>query len=275
MPTRPVTSEVSLMSITMPWSPDVFSQNGMEVEHTHKSTNVIEFAGRGCYQSFNKPNAATRKQEDYIKNIIEQKHFSVLEHVQCSFYLTGISRNFTHELVRHRHFSFSELSGRYVDPLKNGLGYVVPPMVRDDSQIENIIDGVYCQAEDAYEAILKKLEENGITGKKAREAARSVMPGSLETRIVVSGNLRSWMEFVSKRDHEAADAEMQEVAGAIYRELMCVVPEVFAPEVREEWDEQFCQRANSYDLGPFSFFKDPKSGEIYSNPMPSDSDEPA
>src|SRR5690606_13467825 len=77
--------------------------------------DLIEFAGRSCFQSFNKPNPATRANKDYIANIIAQGHHSVLEHASATFYIEGVSRALTHELIRHRHLSFSELSQRFVN----------------------------------------------------------------------------------------------------------------------------------------------------------------
>lgn len=196
---------------------------------------LIEFAGRLCYMSFHKPNPATAATGDYIRNIISQRHYSVLEHVSVSFYLAGVSRNFSHELVRHRHFSFSELSGRYVDPFKAGLGYVAP--VLD----EGLTAEMHEDAEVAYYDRLDNLAESGVKGKRAKESARAVIPGSVETRLVITGNLRSWLEFVSKRDHPAADAEMQNVAHIIYEKLLALYPDVF--EGRGVWDSEWSQSA--------------------------------
>ena len=75
---------------------------------------LVEFAGRACYQSWSKPNPRTATNAGYLKHIIDVGHFSVLEHASVSFYITGISRSCTHELIRHRHFSYSQLSQRYV-----------------------------------------------------------------------------------------------------------------------------------------------------------------
>jgi thymidylate synthase (FAD) len=75
---------------------------------------LAEFAGRACYQSWAKPNPATATNAGYLRHILEVGHLSVLEHGTVSFYLTGISRSLTHELIRHRHFSYSQLSQRYV-----------------------------------------------------------------------------------------------------------------------------------------------------------------
>ncbi|AYR03244.1 ThyX-like thymidylate synthase [Gordonia phage Octobien14] len=237
---KPVTPKVQLVGLTEAFIPEIMDTDDGEVAHFHPQ-HLMEFAGRNCYQSFHKPNEATRSNWDYITNILKQKHYSVLEHASVSFYLAGVSRNFTHELVRHRHMSFSELSGRYVDPVKAGLGYVIPPATQLDEWERPTLDYTFESAEDGYKDELEVQEANGVKGKKAREAARAHFPGSLETRIVVTANIRSWMEFVSKRDHPAADAEMQQVAATIYGQLKLYFPAVF--EQRELWDDQWAQEA--------------------------------
>src|SRR5437660_4736493 len=99
----------------VPWSTDA---DGGEA--------LAEFAGRACYQSWRKPNPATATNAGYIRHILEVGHLSVLEHGSVTFYLTGMSRSLTHELIRHRHFSYSQLSQRYV-PERNAA--VVEPEV--------------------------------------------------------------------------------------------------------------------------------------------------
>jgi len=79
-------------------------------EAVYDGEALVEFAGRACYQSFHKPNPKTASNEGYLAHILETGHGSVLEHASVSIYITGVSRSFTHELIRHRHFSFSELS---------------------------------------------------------------------------------------------------------------------------------------------------------------------
>ena len=98
----------------VPWSTDV---DGGEA--------LVEFAGRACYQSWSKPNPKTATNAGYLRHIIDVGHFSVLEHASVSFYITGISRSCTHELIRHRHFSYSQLSQRYVPEKESRV--VVPP----------------------------------------------------------------------------------------------------------------------------------------------------
>src|SRR5690606_20932523 len=99
-------------------------------EDATESETLIEFAGRSCYQSFHKPNPKTRANADYIANIVAQGHHSVLEHASATFYIEGVSRALTHELIRHRHLSFSELSQRFVNV--EDAEVVYPPAVRGD-----------------------------------------------------------------------------------------------------------------------------------------------
>lgn len=188
--------------------------------------DLVEFAGRACYQSFHKPNPRTANNQDYVASIVEKQHFSVLEHASATFYIEGVSRALTHELIRHRHLSYSELSQRFVNV--ENAEMVIPPALADDNDLihdELLTAGNYASA--TYEAIVSALLEKGLTRKQAREAARAVMPNAVETRIVVTGNLRAWRDFLTKRWHVAADAEIQQLAGVILSELRGIAPSAF------------------------------------------------
>ncbi|MDG6104527.1 FAD-dependent thymidylate synthase [Dactylosporangium aurantiacum] len=194
---------------------------------------LAEFAGRACYQSWKKPNPATATNEGYLRHILEVGHLSVLEHGTVTFYLTGVSRSFTHELVRHRHFSYSQLSQRYVPGREAQM--VEPDVIAEDPALHKVFVEASEAALRAYNELLEGLEakfsdvENGTSRRKqARQAARAVLPNAAETRIVVTGNYRAWRHFVTMRATEAADVEIREVAIACLRELQRVAPNVFA-----------------------------------------------
>jgi thymidylate synthase (FAD) len=182
--------------------------------------SLAEFAGRACYQSFDKPNPKTRENDDYLANILLQNHESVLEHASVTFYVTGVSRALTHELVRHRHLSFSQLSQRYVD--ESDAELVVPPALDNDEDRHWISAGY--MGRDAYSVIVDVLTDRGVPRKKAREAARAVLPNCTETKIVVTGNLRAWRDVLKKRWHVAADAEIQQFAGVVLAHLRDIAP---------------------------------------------------
>jgi len=194
---------------------------------------LVEFAGRACYQSWSKPNPRTATNAAYIAHIIEVGHFAVLEHASATFYITGISRSCSHELVRHRHLSYSQLSQRYVP--EQDARVVLPPGLEDDPELARIVLDAADASRAAYTAVLGRLEAaladqpNAVLRRKqARQAARAVLPNDTETRIVVTGNYRAWRHFIAMRGAEHADVEIRRLAIACLRELTAVAPAVFA-----------------------------------------------
>lgn len=192
---------------------------------------LIEFAGRACYQSWHKPNPATADTADYIANVLAQRHFSVVEHSSVSFYIEDVSRSLTHELVRHRHFSYSQLSQRFVD--MSGARPVVHPSVRGDNAAEDILHRGFIAALTHYDAMVEHLKTTrpDMERKQVREVARELLPNCTPTSLIVSGNLRSWLEFVEKRCSPAADAAIREVSLDILAKLKDELPSVFGQQV--------------------------------------------
>lgn len=188
--------------------------------------DLVEFAGRSCYQSFHKPNPATAANFDYIGNIINQGHGSVLEHATATFYIEGVSRALTHELIRHRHLSYSQVSQRFVNEAEADI--VMPPAVVGDEYAEGILNGVDGYTKVAYGLLVSHLQGTvGMPRKQAREAARAALPNMTETKIVVSGNLRAWRDVLGRRLDPSADAEIREVSEMILTELKQIAPASF------------------------------------------------
>lgn len=203
-------------------------------ENSTMPEDLIEFSGRSCYQSFHKPNERTRANADYIANILRQKHESVLEHSSASFYVEGVSRNMLLELERHRHLSFSVISQRFVNSEKTE--FIVPPALAGENNID--IDQLMRDSRNVYRALVEYLQANGSTRKQAREAARAILPGGLETKFVVTGNLRAWRDVLRRRFSTHADAEICLWAGstlALLRDK--VAPSVFADFPKEPFNE--------------------------------------
>lgn len=191
---------------------------------------LTEFAGRACYESFHRPNPATADTGDYLRRtLFEQGHWSIAEHASATFYITGVSRAFTHELVRHRHLSYSQLSQRFVN--ESDANMVVPPAYRelDAVFIESLGENFENQLR-MYEREVRAFMDDGLPRKQAREAARAVLPNMTETRIVVTGNLRAWEEVTKRRTAPDADAEIREVMGMVRDELHEVAPNIFPKE---------------------------------------------
>jgi thymidylate synthase (FAD) len=197
----------------VPWSTDA---EGGEA--------LAEFAGRACYQSWKKPNPATATNVGYLRHILEVGHLSVLEHGSVTFYITGISRSLTHELIRHRHFSYSQLSQRYVPEKQAAM--VEPDVIASDPQLHARFLAAADASVAAYNELLAGLEERfadvpnaTLRRKQARQAARAVLPNATETRIVVTGNYRAWRHFVAMRATEHADVEIRALAVECLRQL--------------------------------------------------------
>lgn len=207
--------------------------------------NVMEFAGRLCYDAFGRKREETREIRDYLGNIMDQVHLSVLEHSSFTFLLKNVSRAATHEIVRHRHLSFSQESQRFVHGRKRDV--VVPEKMRlEGDHFEGFEREHLAMAFDANEQMYKDLRESGYTHKEAAEAARSLLPNAAATHIVVTGNARSWKEFIEKRIAPGADAELQAISREILEHLENVLPEVFDEEARSHWDGEEVQHGTKH-----------------------------
>jgi thymidylate synthase (FAD) len=206
-----------------------------------------EAAGRECYQSWGRPNPKTATNEGYLANILNHGHYSTLEHSSFTFSVREVSRATTHELVRHRHLSPSQISQRYVD--ESHGHFVLPPEVAryGDPEPALMMTDLHQQALDAYEKTVAVLVGSGIPRKRARQAARAVLPNGHETRLLITGNTRAWREFVGKRimvdekDEPLADLEMHDLACHVLWHLNQQVPN----SVQDLW-KQFLPQVSAF-----------------------------
>jgi thymidylate synthase (FAD) len=217
-----------------------------------EASGLSEFAGRACYQSWSKPNPDTATNEGYLRNILYQQHYSVLEHGAATFYVEDVSRALTHELVRHRHLSYSQLSQRYVK-VDSDTRVVTPPMYGQDFETQSILHRAWERAVVDYEHLvsvwLPKLlrlgYDNHMARKKAREAARCVLPNMTPTAIVVSGNHRAWREMLEKRGSIHADAEIRRLAIQVFHALHALEPNLYQDfRVTVQYGEEVLIRAS-------------------------------
>lgn len=190
------------------------------------SDDLAEQAGRLCYESWARPNPATASSEGYLENILNQGHFSVFGHAAVTIYFDGVTRNLTHEFIRHSHFRYSEVSQRYCDV--GQFAFVEHPglnSISDDSR--KMVMAAIAAGRLAYEAIMQDLTGQGVEGKKARQAARHVLVSGTETKILASSNLQGWRDMLWKRLAPSADEEFRQVAQAILTILKEVAPNSF------------------------------------------------
>ncbi len=192
---------------------------------------LIEVAGRLCYMSFARPRPGGN--EAYIGHLLEVGHGSVLEHAVFNLIITGVSRSFTHELIRHRAgFGYSQLSQRFVD--ESECAFVEPDAIAEDPELHRVWLEAVQSCQRAYRALadglaakFAHLEDRTLRRKKAREAARSVLPNATETRIFVTANARALRHFIEMRGDAAADVEIRKVAIAALKLLQAESPNLF------------------------------------------------
>lgn len=190
---------------------------------------LAEMAGRVCYMSYGKGRKTNR---EFLEHIVEVGHGSVLEHAVWSFLLTGVSRSFTHELIRHRHFSYSQLSQRYVDESESD--FIEPDAIAEDPELHAIWSDAVNASRTAYDRLVEGLQKHyaaipqaTLRRKMARQAARSVLPNATETKIFMTGNARALRHFVELRGSEHADVEIRKVAVAMLEIMQREAPSLF------------------------------------------------
>ena len=195
---------------------------------------LIEIAGRTCYMSFGDAQSP-RTNSEFIENIIEMDHESVLEHVSWTILLTGVSRAFTHQLVRHRvGFAFSQLSQQYHDETE--ATFVMPPELTGIPDAAEAWSKAIATTLDAYRVLQECLRNHQRSlpedlnrkelNRAIRSAARSVLPNATETKIVVTVNARALRHFLKVRGSIPGDREMREVASALFRMMQTEAPAV-------------------------------------------------
>lgn len=185
-----------------------------------KMLQKIERIGRVCYKS--EDLITEDSAEKFIRNILKRGHESVIEHEKISVKMV-CDRGVTHEIVRHRVASYSQESTRYCnyqkDKFGNELTYIKPVFWKEDSPEYALWKESMQQIEDQY----MKLIEMGASAQEAR----SILPNSLKTEIVVTMNLREWRHFFRLRTASAAHPQIREIAGMVLEEFRRQIPVVF------------------------------------------------
>lgn len=162
---------------------------------------LLEQAGRACYQS--KRSDTLEGAEKFLQNLIRAGHESVVEHLSITVKFVT-SRNITHQIVRHRLSSYSQLSTRYVNQTKDGGLEVIKPALPIGSEEWNEFKNSVEESEYTY----NKLKAKGVKNDLARE----VLPGCIATELVMTSNVRSWRHFFKVRCDSASHYQIQELA---------------------------------------------------------------
>jgi thymidylate synthase (FAD) len=192
---------------------------------------LAEISGRICYMSFARPRPGGN--QAYVQHILEVGHGSVIEHAVWNFVFVGVSRSLTHELIRHRHMSYSQLSQRYVD--ESVAEYVEPDEIAADPELHKIWLDAVAQSHQAYMKLAEKLQDKlqsepdrTLRRKLARQAARSVLPNATETKIFVTANARALRHFIELRGSRHADVEIRKLAVKVLQLMQREAPHLFS-----------------------------------------------
>lgn len=193
------------------------------LSHTIDPEQNIVAGIRQCYSKVGaeelKEKTTKEVRDRLIEQVIGSGHTSTIEHASFTFGIEGISRACSHQLVRHRIASYSQQSQRYVDLSKEELGYIEPPEIAKDKQKSED----FKQIMEVLESKYKDLLERGVKP----EDARYILPNACQTKIVVSMNARSFLNFFEKRTCQRAQWEIRNMANEMLKKVKEVAPKIF------------------------------------------------
>lgn len=207
------------------------------IEHTPNPEKVIASAAKLCYSAVGideiEENLQGEKATKFLNMLMSYGHESPIEHVSFTFAVEGVSRSLTHQLVRHRLASYSQQSQRYVK--LSQFQYIVPPEIKKDEEAKKIYIEAMENSQEAYNKLADILKNNHIKNgmnspaaeKKAIEDARYVFPNACETKIMLTMNARSLVNFFKHRCCNRAQWEIRALANEMLKQVKEVAPVLF------------------------------------------------
>lgn len=210
------------MKIIKPYAEILTPINGVEV------LKLIEMVGRKCYKSEDK--ITDESAYKFVEMLIKRGHEAMIEHYNVSV-LFVCDRGVSHEIVRHRIASYAQESTRYCnyskDKYDNEVTFIEPFFWNKESIVGNM-DKSYCNVD--WEDSMRYAEGQYLSlirqGASPQEA-RSVLPSSLKTELVMTTNLREWRHFFKLRTAEGAHPQMREITIPLLQEFKRLIPIVF------------------------------------------------
>lgn len=213
--------------------------------YTPNPEHTIASAAKLCYSSSDigtlTEGLTNEKAAEFVEMLAEIGHESPIEHASFTFGIEGVSRALLAQITRHRIASFSVQSQRYVK--ENNFSFVTPPEIELESEALEEFNKAMKSAEESYHKIAKILSEKyekeyladgkdektarRTAEKKAIEDARFVLPNACETKMVMTINTRSLMNFFSHRCCNRAQWEIHNVADQMLALVLKVAPNLF------------------------------------------------
>lgn len=215
------------------------------ISHTPNPEKIIASAAKLCYSDTGAMNLMEglddEKTKSFVEMLAEMGHESPIEHITFTFGIEGVSRTLLAQITRHRIASFSVQSQRYVR--QNNFEYITPPAIEEDKEISELYKKSMESAIENYNRISDILQKKyydefinqGLSEKRARnnaekkaiEDARFVLPNACETKMMVTMNARSLLNFFSLRCCNRAQWEIRELACEMLRLCSNIAPSVF------------------------------------------------
>lgn len=215
------------------------------IAYTPEAEKIVASAAKLCYSRVGigeiGENLDKENIEKFLNMLLDLGHESPVEHVSFTFAIEGVSRSLTHQLVRHRIASYSQQSQRYVK--LDQFEYIVPPSIEEDERAKELFikameedQRVYNELVDIlskkhYEKLISEgkneKEAKRLSEKMAIEDARYVFPNACETKIVVTMNARSLLNFFRHRCCNRAQWEIHNLADEMLKKVKEVAPTIF------------------------------------------------
>lgn len=215
------------------------------LRYTPDGEKLIASAAKLCYSSVGieeiEENLNDKNIEKFLNMLMNFGHESPIEHISFTFAVEGVSRTLTHQLVRHRIASYSQQSQRYVK--LDQFEYIIPPSIEEDEKAKKLFIEAMEKDQEYYNMLTEilfdkhynRLLKEGLTDKEAKkkaekvaiEDARYVFPNACETKIVVTMNARSLLNFFKLRCCERAQWEIRQMATEMLKLVKGVYPNIF------------------------------------------------
>lgn len=216
------------------------------IAHTPEPESVVAAAARLCYSAVGVEELLERqtpeKNRKFVKMLASMGHESPIEHVSFTFAIEGVSRALLAQITRHRIASYSVQSQRYVR--LDDFRFVIPPEVEADPTAKELFLSAMKKQGEEYLALAARLQEKhaaaflaeGIPEKEAQrraeklanEDARFVLPNACETKMIVTMNARSLLNFFRLRCCSRAQWEIRALAEAMFRLVYPIAPAIFS-----------------------------------------------
>lgn len=192
------------------------------ISFTENMEGHIEYCARVSHNSVKEVG-----NNNLLRMLLTKGHLSVFEHAYVSFYVEGISRSTSHQLVRHRIASYTQRSQRYV--FEKDFKYITPNSILNNQEALNIYNGIMRRIYDAYIQLLGL----GIS----KEDARFLLSNATSTSLVMTANLREWLHIIDVRVSEETQWEIRELVILIWRELYHLSPNIFGFTYFDSWSK--------------------------------------